>query len=312
MFREAMSKVYKFICVECKGEFEGHWKKRYCEPCKDIVFGRNCKQCGIRFIDQKHPDNDFCSHSCHGTWRKEEAEKQNPTTYIPCPQCGVLFGIREGNKRKKKFCSSICANRFYNKSDPTKRELINCQWCNKEFESWTYRNSKFCSHQCVSEYGAWVSSNKEDKHLYFGNGEKEVSKCVMCDAEILYTPLSAGHKRKYCQECDGRTFYTAYGHVRGENHAWFYGGVEQEYGKNWKKQRIKALKRDKYTCQECGYIKGQGTMQLHVHHIIPRKVFLEVSIEHLEKEGNKLENLITLCNSCHRTVEVELRKHFIR
>lgn len=47
-----------------------------------------------------------------------------------------------------------------------------------------------------------------------------------------------------------------------------------------------ALKRDSFTCQECG-----ATDNLQVHHIKPKKYHPELS--------NNLDNLITLCKNCH-------------
>jgi len=52
-----------------------------------------------------------------------------------------------------------------------------------------------------------------------------------------------------------------------------------------KGNRLKAFQRDKFKCQVC-----KSTNQLHIHHLIPRT-----------KQGtDELENLITLCEKCHR------------
>ncbi|EMA04274.1 HNH endonuclease [Haloarcula vallismortis] len=60
----------------------------------------------------------------------------------------------------------------------------------------------------------------------------------------------------------------------------------------WKWRRREAIIRDDYTCQECG-VKGgpDGDVQLHVHHQTPAA----------EGGRNDLENLETLCASCHRS-----------
>lgn len=52
----------------------------------------------------------------------------------------------------------------------------------------------------------------------------------------------------------------------------------------WSVSREKALRRDKYTCQNCGLRANQ------VHHIIPRK----------HGGTDKLENLTSLCETCHQ------------
>jgi len=61
---------------------------------------------------------------------------------------------------------------------------------------------------------------------------------------------------------------------------------------NWKWRRREAIIRDDYTCRECETTGGpKGDAQLEVHHITP-----------VSKGGSDdLENLETLCQSCHRT-----------
>lgn len=80
---------------------------------------------------------------------------------------------------------------------------------------------------------------------------------------------------------------------RGEKNPRWRGGYEPYYGPNWYFQRDKRLKRDKY-CQRCG-----TNEDLVVHHIVPFREFGREGY----KEANKLSNLITLCRSCHRSVE---------
>lgn len=87
----------------------------------------------------------------------------------------------------------------------------------------------------------------------------------------------------------------------GEEHYAWKGGVNPQYGPNWREQRKKARQRDDYKCQRCGLEKADhldeyGTLP-HVHHIVPWDEFDD------HKERNDLENLITLCASCHKKVE---------
>lgn len=64
-----------------------------------------------------------------------------------------------------------------------------------------------------------------------------------------------------------------------------------DYGDNWHHQRKAARDRDDDTCQICG--KESNERHLDVHHIRPIKSF-----DSLE-DANTLDNLITLCRSCH-------------
>ena len=61
------------------------------------------------------------------------------------------------------------------------------------------------------------------------------------------------------------------------------------YGDDWDAIRRLILNRDNYTCQKCGISKKV----LDIHHIIP----------FLETFDNSLNNLITLCRSCHMKEE---------
>jgi DEAD/DEAH box helicase domain-containing protein len=70
-----------------------------------------------------------------------------------------------------------------------------------------------------------------------------------------------------------------------------------DYGPIWKSVRELALQRDKYTCRNCGSSEPGN----HVHHIKPFRTFHSVS------EANQLENLITLCERCHRKAEQKVK-----
>lgn len=69
-----------------------------------------------------------------------------------------------------------------------------------------------------------------------------------------------------------------------------------DYGPNWASQRQKALTRDNHRCQMCG-----DTSKLHIHHIKPFRQYPSYL------EANILENLLTLCPTCHRQAEESQR-----
>ncbi|MCP4425367.1 MAG: DEAD/DEAH box helicase [Chloroflexi bacterium] len=73
-----------------------------------------------------------------------------------------------------------------------------------------------------------------------------------------------------------------------------------DYGPNWKSQREKALQRDGRQCRMCGAAEGM----LHVHHVRPFREFNYLPGQNDNyREANQLDNLITLCPSCHRQAE---------
>jgi len=90
----------------------------------------------------------------------------------------------------------------------------------------------------------------------------------------------------------GRSWYS------GEKSKQYQGGKRSAiYKGNWSEQRNKARERDGYKCQLCGKPESDMQRQLSVHHKKPYKTFDD------PKEANKLENLLSLCASCHPKVE---------
>jgi 5-methylcytosine-specific restriction endonuclease McrA len=71
------------------------------------------------------------------------------------------------------------------------------------------------------------------------------------------------------------------------------------YGPDWPKIRDRVRARDKYTCQVCGAV--EASRQHDVHHKVPFRAFTSLA------EANRLENLTTLCPSCHHKVEQNVR-----
>ncbi len=76
------------------------------------------------------------------------------------------------------------------------------------------------------------------------------------------------------------------------------------YGPDWPKIRERVRARDGYKCQVCG--TPETGRQHDVHHKIPFRAFVRDGI--LDREqANRLENLSTLCTSCHHKVEQNVR-----
>jgi hypothetical protein len=73
------------------------------------------------------------------------------------------------------------------------------------------------------------------------------------------------------------------------------------YGPNWLDQREKALRRDGWRCRECGLtMKAHRCIwegALHVHHETKFREFEDC------ETANRLENLVTLCRTCHYNQE---------
>ena len=72
-----------------------------------------------------------------------------------------------------------------------------------------------------------------------------------------------------------------------------------DYGPDWTKIRERVRTRDGFKCQVCG--APEESRQHDAHHKTPFRAFSSAA------EANRLENLATLCPSCHRKVEANVR-----
>lgn len=89
------------------------------------------------------------------------------------------------------------------------------------------------------------------------------------------------------------------GKMMGENNPRYTGYINKKYKIrmiDWLLLRQIVLERDNFTCQDCG--KTHHEVKLDVHHKIPFRV----------SQDNSLNNLITLCRSCHMRTEAILIK----
>lgn|SRR5690606_23090667 len=113
--------------------------------------------------------------------------------------------------------------------------------------------------------------------------------CRICDKAVWNQP-SKNHQ--FCSiECKnlGTSIFTYERDI-------VRGVYKKYYGENWLPQREKARKRDNYTCQKCGLSESDYGKELSVHHIKPFVLFNS----HIE--ANRLENLISVCEPCHRKI----------
>jgi hypothetical protein len=108
--------------------------------------------------------------------------------------------------------------------------------------------------------------------------------------------------RHYCNfEC--RTAWRR-AHLSGENSWAWRGGRVYYYGPNWHVQRARARRRDNYTCRRCHRTEYELQETLHVHHVTPFRTFrYRAGVNTNYRAANRLRNLLTLCCSCHKTVE---------
>lgn len=145
----------------------------------------------------------------------------------------------------------------------------------------------------------WREKHGIDTHVTYATGKDHARynsveiECANC-GEPMEIPKSRfeSTERTCCsKECDAEHRREW---LKGENHPMWKGGSKQweYYGSDWQQKRKEALERDGFACQDCG-----DTENLHVHHIQPRRTFDET------EEANKLQNLVVLCQTCHKKWE---------
>jgi 5-methylcytosine-specific restriction endonuclease McrA len=214
---------------------------------------------------------------------------------VYCEQCNQPFLVKPYRVNTAKFCSYACRDKGYlgrvaQSISPSKpKTTLVCPYCQISFTRHASRlqhgRGKYCSPAC--QYAA-AKARPKINHVSLI--------CLQC-REAFSAPRSRvmQHKGggKYCSRLCRDL------HRAGTNHPQYLTGSAQEKrGPNWQAQRRKALYRDKRVCQHCG---EKGTA---VHHIIPFRLFGIVRYI----EANRLANLITLCETCHRKADAEIQR----
>jgi len=84
------------------------------------------------------------------------------------------------------------------------------------------------------------------------------------------------------------------------------GEPVRDYGPNWAQQREQARRRDGFKCRHCGLPEREDRRH-DVHHVRPFRSFGYVPNENEHyRAANRLDNLVTLCASCHRRAEMSV------
>ena len=228
---------------------------------------KDCKNCGrpFRLKPSQIDELVFCSLEC----KKSHG-------LIPCPICGKMFRVNPSNRTEKSTCSRKCRGMM-----KRNRIQVTCHQCGKVFArcpSQVTKEKSFCCMKCKQDF--WRGSN----HSSYNSIE---CTCQTCNKTFIRTKYKVDKfGGKYCsQHCSSL--------------AQVIPGTSEYRGPNWDEQRRKARKRDNYTCQGCGIDQHYYGKCLDVHHIIPFRNF------GVEKylEANRLENLVSLCKTCHMRIE---------
>lgn len=238
---------------------------------------KSCYQCSKEFLvtPARQDIAKYCSSNCSNMARRK---------YKKCVICETDFWPVD---QRTRTCSQACALKVMNK-----QVAFNCLTCNTSFSVPPSRvgKAKFCSHTCYTEH------KKTTK--------KTNSVCDLpgCNNAFYKAPsLKLKHDYSYCSRDCYSTHSSLIGKMSGKNNPNWTGLSDKHkrkkyYGPDWLTQRRASRKRDDYTCQECGIKEDAYGQELSVHHIKP----FVLCEDYLE--ANKLENLLSVCEPCHRII----------
>lgn len=206
-----------------------------------------------------------------------------------CGDCGRTFPTKRGWRHHRKEVHDVDT-----------RPTVACETCGGERQvdpNHAEQSDKhFCSREC---FGEWKTEHQSGEQSPQFKGRVTLE-CVMCGDEYEVIP-SRSDSIVCSDECRGA--YVSE-HYSGENGSRWKGGSINYYGENWNQQRKKALTRDEYTCQYCGKDLSDGEKDPDVHHIKRLKWFVDnYDAPEWWERGNRLENLITACRTCHNRWE---------
>lgn len=257
-------------CIVCNEQFRSSSiKSKFCSnECKDkFTYKCICFKCGKDF-HSKTPNTKYCSYDCYN----------NAYSNI-CSVCGNIFNGRYPNT---KYCSEMCRKNMY---------VIKCKVCDKKFRSQS-SGAQYCSSECMKIPTTEVICECCNKTF------KRSSTSILRTCSDECRKIS--EKNRYKKEKKTKTLtksnykymviFTVKEIIQKGIEARDSFGISRNYHVDGftSVKRVETEKRDNYTCRVCGKKNS-----LEVHHII--KV--------IHGGNSDLDNLITLCRSCHRAID---------
>src|SRR3972149_479947 len=177
-----------------------------------------------------------------------------------------------------KYCSRACAQ-----PNRRARQLLECRQCGKSFERKRYllarsiERGPFCGMACYAE---WQHENtRGPANPSYRASAHHLLTCDWCSRQFSRPKWVRGGRLRFCSRDCFQTFAAER----------FRRARPLSYGKSWRPAKERALRRDRFQCQDCGTEE-----QLVVHHLRPYKTFGD------SRDAHVLDNLMTLCTACHR------------
>lgn len=199
-----------------------------------------------------------------------------------------------------KYCSQCCFLLWHKKnSDASTLARCVCENCAQAFlakqdqveKGW----ARYCSRECKKEHG------------------RAYCTCWQCE-KGFHTPINQvmNGGGKFCSRKCKDAWLKDHPPTHqlpvmcGADHPNYRGGYKGNYyGPNWFEQRRNARKRAGHKCECCGKTRKQNKAALDVHHVKAFRSFNYVpDVNSHYLEANRLDNLIAVCRSCHRRIEM--------
>lgn len=170
---------------------------------------------------------------------------------------------------KSRFCSNYCANTYRHKMVYVPKEIKYvtkiCKMCGNEFQGESHKaNQKYCSLECRQEHYKYYSHNKMTQ-----KDEKNLE-ILQIQVELKVKELIAKSNKLSNDYNDTIIDYRLLSDIPLDT-------------------RNLVLDRDHNKCQICN-----SRNNLHIHHIVKRR----------NGGDHNPDNLVTLCASCHRHIEI--------
>ncbi len=164
---------------------------------------------------------------------------------------------------------------------------MQCEVCKQPT---TLKRHRFCSRECFYQSLRGVPNPSTRQRNLDNNPMRNPESVERMRKSLTGHKQSTATKRKRGESI--KRFNSAHPEVVNRRLAILYEKHTQKVrGKGWRLARLKALERDKYTCQGC----GATDKRLVVHHLDYRGRNLPSQRD----MNNSLDNLVTWCDACH-------------
>lgn len=266
----------------------------------------SCAVCGNPFRSKPGKSNRYCSMECYRVAQRRHEYHSPMAMKHVCEICQKEYNAgkrykRNGDPTDHRFCSRACYDEFRSRKN---RRV--CAFCGSPFYKQESKTEKYCSDSC------W----RKDQ------AARAIRFCTECGQSfipwqfvkhrgaIMFSPyvVTCSPECQKVHELRVEEVRRAKISIafRGDKHPSWIGGRKTFRGETWKWTRREAMKRDGNRCQICGITDKQHRRKigkgLEVHHKVPFRKFATA------EEANKIDNLVTLCTSCHKIEEWKYRE----